>query len=174
MLIFLLPILFIVSTIILFDDGFPIFFKQKRIGKNSKAFQIFKFRTMKKDTKDIATHLVKNFENNILYSGHFFRKYSVDELPQLINILKGDMKFIGPRPALYNQFDLIELRKSFKVDLIKPGITGWAQVNGRDEVSIKDKVKLDAYYIKNRNLFLDFKIVLLTLYKVINKSGVKG
>ena len=114
MLIFLSPILLIVSIIILLNDGFPIFFMQKRVGIKNEHFYIIKFRTMKKDTKDIATHLVKNFENNILSSGHFLRKYSIDELPQLINILMGQMNFIGPRPALHNQYDLIKLRNKYK------------------------------------------------------------
>ena len=171
-LLFLSPILLIVSIIILFDDGFPIFFTQKRVGRKNEYFHIIKFRTMKNDTKDIATHLVKNFENNILSSGHFLRKYSIDELPQLINILMGQMNFIGPRPALHNQYDLIKLRNKYNIFKLKPGVTGWAQVNGRDEISIEKKVKLDYYYLENKNFIINIKILFMTLVKVISREGV--
>ena len=127
---------------------------------------------MKKDVLDIATHLVK--DKNSLYTsiGPFLRKYSFDELPQLFNILKGDMIFIGPRPALYNQDDLIELRTQAGVHTLMPGVTGWAQVNGRDELSITDKVKMDEYYLKNQSLWLDIKILCMTVIKVFKTEGV--
>ena len=127
---------------------------------------------MKKDTPDIATHLVK--EGTSLYTsiGPFLRKFSFDELPQLINILKGDMTFIGPRPALYNQDDLIALRTQAGVHSLMPGVTGWAQVNGRDELSIPDKVKMDEYYLKNQSLWLNIKILFMTVFKVFKMEGV--
>jgi O-antigen biosynthesis protein WbqP len=172
LLIILIPFFIVIYSIILIDDGFPVFFRQKRVGKNNKNFEIIKFRTMKKDTKDVATHLVSSFENNILFSGNFLRKYSIDELPQLINIINGQMNFIGPRPALHNQHDLVNLRNNYNISILKPGVTGWAQVNGRDDISLEKKVKLDYYYLKNRSLILNFKILLMTLIKVIFKEGI--
>tara|TARA_B100001175_G_C19472770_1_gene622651 strand:- start:319 stop:870 length:552 start_codon:yes stop_codon:yes gene_type:complete len=170
----LIPIFLIVSILIFLDDGFPIFFRQKRVGKNKILFNIFKFRTMKKDTADIATHLIKNHNNQILNSGHFLRKYSIDELPQLLNILLGHVNFIGPRPALYNQYDLIDMRDKYDINEIKPGITGWAQVNGRDSLSLKDKVMLDKYYKENKNLILNIKIIYKTIFKVISAEDIKN
>jgi len=127
---------------------------------------------MKKDTPDIATHLVNDSDSLYTAIGPFLRKYSIDELPQLINIVKGDMTFIGPRPALYNQDDLIELRTKAGVETLLPGITGWAQVNGRDELSIPDKVKMDIYYLENQSLWLDIKIIFMTVLKVFKTEGV--
>ena len=150
-----------------------MFFKQKRVGLNNVHFWIYKFRTMKKDAPDIATHLVKDSTSLYTSIGPFLRKFSFDELPQLINIVKGDMTFIGPRPALYNQDDLIELRTQAGVDRLIPGVTGWAQVNGRDELSIPDKVKMDEYYLKNKSLWLDIKILFMTVFKVFKTEGVK-
>ena len=172
LLICLSPILLIVAIAIIVDDGFPILFRQKRVGQNNAHFWIHKFRTMKKDAPDIATHLVK--EGTSLYTsiGPFLRKFSFDELPQLINILKGDMIFIGPRPALYNQGDLIALRTRAGVHTLMPGVTGWAQVNGRDELSIPDKVKMDEYYLKNKSLCLNIKILFMTVFKVFKMEGV--
>ena len=127
---------------------------------------------MKKDAPDIATHLVKDGASLYTSIGPFLRKFSFDELPQLINIVKGDMTFIGPRPALYNQDDLIELRTKAGVETLLPGITGWAQVNGRDELSIPDKVKMDIYYLENQSLWLDIKIIFMTVLKVFKTEGV--
>jgi len=127
---------------------------------------------MKKDTPDIATHLVNDSDSLYTAIGPFLRKYSIDELPQLINIVKGDMTFIGPRPALYNQDDLVELRTKAGVETLLPGITGWAQVNGRDELSIPDKVKMDIYYLENQSLWLDIKIIFMTVLKVFKTEGV--
>lgn len=172
LLLILLPVFIIVCFVIVMDDGFPIFYKQKRVGQYNQYFEIIKFRTMKTNTKDVATHLFGKFESNILLSGHFLRKYSIDELPQLINIIKGQMNFIGPRPALYNQYDLINLRNNFNISSIKPGVTGWAQVNGRDEISMEKKVKLDQYYLNNKSFILNIKILFLTLVKVISKDGI--
>ena len=166
------PILLIVAITIIVDDGFPILFRQKRVGQNNTHFWIYKFRTMKKDVADIPTHLVKDGTSLYTSIGPFLRKFSFDELPQLINILKGDMVFIGPRPALYNQDDLIELRTQAGVHSLMPGVTGWAQVNGRDELSIPDKVTMDEYYLKNKSLCLDIKIIFRTLIKVLKTEGV--
>ena len=171
-LICLSPILLIVAITIIIDNGFPILFKQKRVGQNNAYFWIYKFRTMKKDAPDIATHLVTDGTSLYTSIGPLLRKFSFDELPQLINILKGDMIFIGPRPALYNQDDLIELRTLAGVHTLMPGVTGWAQVNGRDELSIPDKVKMDEYYLKNKSLWLDIKILFMTVFKVFKMEGV--
>jgi O-antigen biosynthesis protein WbqP len=170
--IFLSPILLAIYILVYIDDGHPIIFKQKRVGFNNKLFWIFKFRTMKHNTLDIPTHLLK--KNTISYTkyGKFLRKYSLDELPQLINILKNDISFIGPRPSLYNQKDLIQKRTKENIHLILPGITGWAQVNGRDELSVNEKVKLDSYYLKNKSVFLNCKILVLTIYKVVRSEDV--
>jgi len=127
---------------------------------------------MKKDTPDIATHLVNDSDSLYTAIGPFLRKYSIDELPQLINIVKGDMTFIGPRPALYNQDDLIDMRTKAGVNRLVPGVTGWAQVNGRDELSIPDKVKMDIYYLENQSLWLDIKIIFMTVLKVFKTEGV--
>jgi len=172
LLICLSPVFALVALAIIINDGFPIFFKQKRVGLNNVHFWIYKFRTMKKNTPDIPTHLVKDDKSLYTAIGPFIRKFSMDELPQLINIIKGDMTFIGPRPALYNQDNLIALRTKPGVYKLMPGITGWAQVNGRDELSIPDKVKMDTYYIENRSLWLDIKIIFMTILKVFKIEGV--
>ena len=151
-----------------------MFFKQKRVGLNNVHFWIYKFRTMKKDAPDIATHLVKDSTPLYTSIGPFLRMFSFDELPQLINILKGDMIFIGPRPALYNQDDLIELRTQTGVHTLMPGVSGWAQVNGRDELSIPEKVKMDEYYLKNKSLLLNIKILFMTVFKVFKTEGVSN
>tara|TARA_B100001093_G_scaffold512428_1_gene582260 strand:+ start:324 stop:875 length:552 start_codon:yes stop_codon:yes gene_type:complete len=169
-----LPILIILSTLIIISDGFPIFFTQKRIGKNNKIFTIYKFRTMKIDTPDVPTHLLTKSDSAYIPIGPFLRKYSLDELPQLLNLLNGDMAFIGPRPALHNQDDLIELRTKVGIDKLLPGVTGWAQVNGRDELSIETKVEKDLFYLKNESIFLDIKIFMLTFFKVFKADGVKS
>jgi len=170
----LIPIFLIVVIVIFLDDGSPIFFTQDRVGKNKELFKIFKFRTMKKDTADIATHLIKNHNNQILKSGHFLRKYSIDELPQLLNIILGHINFIGPRPALFNQYDLISMRDKYGINEIKPGITGWAQVNGRDSLSLKDKVILDKYYLENKSFYLNIKIIYKSIFKVILAKDIKN
>ena len=132
-----------------------------------------KFRTMKLDTPQIATHLMENPEDYLISGGGFLRKYSLDELPQLFNVLKGDMSFVGPRPALFNQHDLVELRTKKNVHILTPGITGWAQVNGRDDLPIPVKVSLDEYYLNHRSLALDLYIILLTAIKVVKREGVQ-
>ena len=168
----LLPIFLLVSFIIILDDGLPILFKQKRIGLNSSYFWIYKFRTMKNNTPNLSTDLLKDSTSLYTYSGPFFRELSIDELPQLLNIIKGEMNFIGPRPALYNQFDLISRRKKMGIDQLKPGITGWAQINGRDDLSVEKKVEFDKYYLNNKSIKLNLKIFFLTIIKILKKEGV--
>ena len=171
-LICLSPIFALVALAIILDDGFPIFFRQRRIGINNDEFLIYKFRTMKKKTPDIPTHLVKKAQNFNTYFGQFLRRLSIDELPQLINILKGEMVFVGPRPALHNQDDLKTLRTEKGLHKLKPGITGWAQVNGRDELRISEKVKLDEYYLQNKSFWLNIKILFMTGVQVLFSKGV--
>jgi len=166
------PILLIVALAIIIDDGFPVFFRQRRIGLNNIKFCIYKFRTMKKETPDIPTHLVKDPESYNTTIGPFLRKLSIDELPQLINIIKGDMVFIGPRPALHNQEELKILRTEKGIHKLKPGMTGWAQVNGRDDLSIPDKVVLDEYYLNNKSFWLNMKILFMTVVQMLIPKGV--
>ena len=172
MLLCLSPVFVIVSLLIIFDDGLPVIYKQKRVGRNNIHFWIYKFRTMKKGTPDLASHLVKNSQSLYTSIGPLLRKFSLDELPQLINIIKGDMKFIGPRPSLHNQDDLNELRTEVGIHSLSPGVTGWAQINGRDELSISEKVKMDLYYKNNKSIFLNMKILSLTLLKVFKAENV--
>lgn len=151
----------------------PAIHWSKRIGKNNQIFLMPKFRTMRIDTPQLATHLLAATGKNYLTPvGSFLRKSSLDELPQLLSVIKGDMNLVGPRPALYNQDDLKELRTKYDVHTIAPGVTGWAQINGRDELSIPDKVLFDKYYFDNRSLGLDIKILFLTVYKVVKRSDV--
>ena len=172
LLIILSPVFLIVGIIIFLDDGFPVFFSQTRVGRFNKPFQIFKFRTMKNGIPDIPTHLVENPDELKLNSGPFLRKLSLDELPQLINIIKGEMVFVGPRPSLYNQNDLNDLRNQNGVEKLMPGITGWAQVNGRDELEIPKKVEFDTFYLLNKSVLLDAKIIFMTIFKVLNSTNV--
>ena len=163
----------LISIFIILEDGFPIFFHQKRIGKDNLIFFIFKFRTMIVNTPNLATDKLNNPQKYYTNIGKILRKYSLDEIPQLFNILKNDMCFIGPRPALYNQEDLIYMRKKLGLDSLKPGITGWAQINGRDKISTAKKVKLDFYYLKNKSMLLDFKILFFTIFKVFKSEDIK-
>ena len=172
LLIILSPIFLIVSILIFLEDGFPLFFKQKRVGVNYSFFYIYKFRTMKKDTPNVATHLLTNPEQYLLKIGVLLRKLSLDELPNLINIIKGEMVFVGPRPALYNQNDLMALRVAAGVDKLIPGITGWAQVNGRDELSLEQKVALEKEYLAKKSLSVDFQILIKTFTNVLFSKGV--
>lgn len=171
-LLILSPLFIFVGFIIFLEDGFPIFFTQKRVGINYTFFKIYKFRSMKKNTPNVATHLLENPKQYLLKSGEIVRKLSIDELPNLINIVKGDMVFVGPRPALYNQEDLMELRVKSGVDKLKPGITGWAQINGRDEISIQEKVKLEKEYLNKKSFWFDFKIIIGTITSIIKSKGV--
>ncbi len=156
------------------EDGGNILFKQKRIGLNKKEFYIYKFRTMKTSTpKDVPTHLLENPESYITAVGKLLRKSSLDELPQLFNILKGEMSIVGPRPALWNQFDLISERDKYGANNVVPGLTGWAQVNGRDELPIDVKARLDGEYVKKMSLHFDIFIVFKTVVSVFKAEGVR-
>lgn len=172
LLIFAIPLLAVALAVKLTSKG-PAIHWSKRIGKDNKIFLMPKFRSMKIDTPQMATHLLRNAQNHLTPIGAFIRKTSLDELPQLWSVLVGDMSFVGPRPALFNQDDLIKLRTELGVSRLRPGITGWAQVNGRDELPIPVKVEFDNYYCKNASLWLDLKIIFLTAYKVLNSEGVQ-
>jgi len=171
-LILLSPIFLAVALAIFIENGSPIFFKQKRVGINYTFFNIYKFRSMKKNTPNVATHLLENPESYLLRIGGVLRKLSLDELPNLINIIKGEMVFVGPRPALYNQDDLMALRVAEGVDKLKPGITGWAQINGRDEISIEAKVSLEKEYLNRKSIWLDLVIIIKTFTNVLFSKGV--
>ena len=172
LLIILSPIFLIVSIFILIEDGFPFFFTQKRVGINYTFFNIYKFRSMNKNTPNVATHLLTNPDQYLLRIGKFIRKTSLDELPNLINIIKGEMVFVGPRPALYNQDDLMNLRVATGVDKLKPGITGWAQINGRDDITIEKKVQLEQEYMNKRSTLFDIEIIIKTFTNVLFSKGV--
>jgi O-antigen biosynthesis protein WbqP len=171
-LVILSPIFIVVALVILIEDGLPILFTQKRVGINYTFFNIYKFRSMKKDTPNVATHLLTNPEQYLLKIGKFIRKTSLDELPNIINILKGEMVFVGPRPALYNQDDLMALRVANGVDKLKPGLTGWAQINGRDEISIEAKVALEKEYLAKKSFLFDIEILIKTFTNVLFSKGV--
>ncbi len=151
----------------------PALYWSDRVGINNVVFKMPKFRTMRTDTPALATHLLTEPDRYITPVGKFLRKSSLDELPQLLSILKGDMSFVGPRPALFNQDDLIDLRTAKGVQRITPGLTGWAQVNGRDDLPIPVKVDFDEYYLKNRSVILDVKILFMTFFQVFSGKGVK-
>lgn len=172
-LIILSPLFLFIAIWIKTNSPGPVLFKQKRVGKNKELFDIYKFRSMRSDTPaDMPTHLLNDPEAFITKSGHFLRKTSLDELPQLINILKGEMAIIGPRPALWNQYDLIEERDKYGANDIRPGLTGWAQINGRDELEIPIKAKLDADYVKNISFLFDLKCFFGTISSVLKSDGV--
>lgn len=168
-----LPMLLIAIAIKLDSKG-PVFFKQKRVGKNKNHFNILKFRTMRVDApKDCPTHMLNNAESCITRVGAILRKTSLDEIPQFFNILKGQMSFVGPRPALWNQYDLIEERDKYGANDIVPGLTGWAQINGRDELEIPVKAKLDGEYVEKQSFLFDAKIFFSTFVKVFKKDGIQ-
>jgi len=174
MVICLSVVLIILCFLIKIDSPGPILFKQKRIGKDKRVFHILKFRTMKVDApKDMPTHLLDKPDFYITRVGKFLRKTSLDELPQLFNILKGEMSIIGPRPALWNQYDLIVERDKYKANDILPGLTGLAQISGRDELKIEVKAKIDGDYVKNRSPLLDAEIFVKTVFSVLKSDGVK-
>ncbi len=166
-----IPMLLIAVLVRLTSKG-PAIYWSKRVGMNGVIFEMPKFRSMQMDTPTVATHLMKKPDDFLSPIGAFLRRSSLDEVPQLFSILKGNMSFIGPRPALFNQQDLILLRKKNGIDGVKPGITGWAQVNGRDELSIADKVGFDVEYVNNQSLLFDLKILWMTFVKVIKRTGV--
>ena len=171
LIILLLPILLIALLVRFTSNGKTLYWSD-RVGKNGVLFRMPKFRTMQVDTPTVATHLMTNPNAFLSPIGAFLRRFSLDELPQLFSILKGDMSFVGPRPALFNQEDLIALRTEKGVDKLLPGITGWAQVNGRDELSIPDKVALDVEYLNRQSFWFDIKILWMTFLKVMKSDGV--
>lgn len=166
-----LPILVIAAAVRLTSQG-PAIYWSDRVGKDNAIFRMPKFRTMKIDTPAVATHLMTDPDKYLTRVGKFLRRTSLDELPQIWSILLGDMSVVGPRPALFNQDDLVELRTAAGVDKLRPGLTGWAQINGRDELPIPEKVKLDAEYLERKSFLFDLKIVLLTFSRVLHRKGV--
>ncbi|MBQ6888386.1 MAG: sugar transferase [Lachnospiraceae bacterium] len=172
-LVILSPIFLVLIIAIKTDSKGPILFKQKRVGIHKSHFLIYKFRTMRIDTpKDVPTHLLENPEQYITKVGKFLRKTSLDELPQIVNILKGDMAIVGPRPALWNQYDLIAERDKYSANDILPGLTGWAQINGRDELEIEEKARLDGEYVEKMGFFFDIKCMVKTFTSVLKHDGV--
>lgn len=168
------PFLLLIAVLIKLDSKGPVLFRQKRIGKGKGEFYIYKFRTMRVDTpKDMPTHLLNNPDAFITRAGKFLRKSSLDEVPQIFNILKGDMCIIGPRPALWNQHDLIAERDKYGANDLMPGLTGWAQINGRDELQIEDKARLDGEYVGKMSLLFDSMIFVNTIIKIAHADGVK-
>ena len=176
-IIVLSPVAAVIWIAIKIEDGVKanVFFDQRRIGIHQKSFNLYKFRSMKMDAPhEVATHLLKDPGQYVTKVGRFIRKTSLDELPQLFNILKGDMSICGPRPALWNQFDLIELREQYGVHEIKPGLTGWAQIHGRDELEIPEKVRQDVYYLRHMSFGLDVKVFFMTVAAVLKREGNAG
>ncbi len=168
------PLLILLSMAVKIDSKGPVLFKQKRVGINKSYFMIYKFRTMRIETPDdMPTHLLGNPDMFITRIGNFLRKTSLDELPQLFNIVQGQMSVIGPRPALWNQYDLIAARDEVNANSIRPGLTGWAQINGRDELPIDVKAKYDGYYVENMSLVFDLTIFLKTILSVLHSEGIK-
>lgn len=163
----------IIALLVKITSEGPVFYWSDRVGRDNFTLKMPKFRTMRINTPAVATHLLNRSEQYLTVIGGFLRKSSLDELPQLFNILKGDISFVGPRPALFNQDDLIELRTKRGVHRIKPGLTGWAQINGRDDLSIPEKVEYDTYYLNHRSFLFDLKILLMTPFKVMRSEGVK-
>ena len=172
LLLLLLIIMLLIGIAIRLTSKGLVFYWSDRVGKNNKIFKMPKFRSMLTDTPTVATHLLDNPDEYLSPIGGFLRSTSLDELPQIFSVLKGDMSFVGPRPALYNQDDLISLRTEKGIDKLLPGITGWAQVNGRDELSIPEKVALDIEYLNRQSFWFDVKILWLTFIKVIKRYGV--
>ncbi len=172
-IIMLLPVFLIIAVAIVIDDPGPIFFKQKRVGKNKKLFKILKFRSMKMSTPhEIPTHMLLNPEQYITRFGKILRKTSLDELPQIFNIFVGQMSIIGPRPALWNQQDLVAERDKYDANAVRPGLSGWAQINGRDELEVSAKAKLDGEYVKKMSFVFDCKCFFCTIKAVLSHSGI--
>lgn len=169
---FLAALMLVIGLLVKLTSPGPVFYWSDRVGKNNALFKMPKFRTMRLDTPAVATHLLQDPDRYLTPLGKILRKTSLDELPQIFNILKGDMSFVGPRPALFNQDDLIALRTQKGIHQLIPGLTGWAQVNGRDELSIPVKVEFDEHYLKNRSFFLDIKILFMTYFAVFKGQGV--
>lgn len=173
-LIILSPVFVLIAVLILATDGSPVVFKQDRVGKDNKIFKIYKFRTMKKDTGDYATAELADLEGATTKIGKILRKTSLDELPQFVNLVNGTMSLVGPRPLIPAEKEIRELREKYGVYSVLPGITGWAQVNGRDDVSIEEKALLDKEYVENRSLIFDIKILFKTVKMVITREGNIG
>ncbi len=174
-LLILSPVLAGIAIAIKAEEGIsaPVFFKQKRVGINKSHFMLYKFRSMRADTPhDIPTHLLQNPEQYLTRTGKWIRRASLDELPQLLNIFRGDMAVIGPRPALWNQYDLLEERDKYGANDIKPGLTGWAQIHGRDELEITEKARLDGYYANHMGLLMDIRCFVGTVFSVLRSDGV--
>jgi len=172
-IVILSPLMIITAILIKITSKGPVLFKQRRIGKDNIEFEIYKFRTMRVETPNVATHLLSNTDSFYTSIGKQMRSVSLDELPQLFNILKGEMSIVGPRPALYNQYDLKEMRTKVNVHKLMPGLTGWAQVNGRDELTLDAKVKRDEEYIEMQGFIMDIKIILKTAIKVLGRHGIQ-
>jgi O-antigen biosynthesis protein WbqP len=172
LVIIFIPMLIIALLVRSTSKG-PALYWSDRIGKNNALFKMPKFRTMRIDTPAVATHLLAKPDQYLTPLGNFLRKSSLDELPQLISILKGDMSFVGPRPALFNQDDLVELRTKKGIHMLTPGLTGWAQINGRDELPIPIKVSFDEYYFKHCSFLFDLKIIVMTVFKVLRSEGIQ-
>ena len=172
-IVILSPLMMVTAILIKITSKGPVLFKQTRIGKNNVEFNIYKFRTMRVETPNVATHLLSNTDSFYTPIGKQMRSVSLDELPQLFNILKGEMSLVGPRPALYNQYDLKEMRTNVNVHKLMPGLTGWAQINGRDELTLEDKVRRDEEYMEMQSFFMDMKIIFQTALKVIVRHGIQ-
>ncbi len=173
-LVVLSPVFLVIAVAVKIDSAGPVLFKQKRVARGKKYFMILKFRTMYTDVpRDVPTHLLADPDSKITRVGRFLRKYSLDELPQIVNILKGDMSIVGPRPALWNQDDLIRERDKYGANDIRPGLTGLAQIMGRDELAIPVKAKFDGDYARNITMWGDIKIIFRTFFSVLSASGVK-
>jgi O-antigen biosynthesis protein WbqP len=172
LIVLLSPLFLIIGILIKINSRGPVFFTQMRIGKNNELFKFYKFRTMKDGTPNVATDKLSDSNSYITTSGRILRKTSLDELPQLINILLGGMTFVGPRPALYNQYELKDLRTEAEVHTLLPGVTGWAQVNGRDNNDDYEKTRHDRYYLENQSLWFDIKILFITVFKVLRADGI--
>ena len=165
-------LMLIIAVLIILEDGAPVLFRQKRVGKDEKIFTVLKFRTMRRDTPNVPSRELKNPDKYVLKIGKILRKLSLDELPQLFNILRGEMSIIGPRPLIPKETEIIKLRRKFNVYSVRPGVTGWAQVNGRDKLPIKHKAMLDKFYIDHMGVYLDLRILKRTLFYVFEQRNI--
>ena len=170
-IILIIPVVFVVIAIKLSSDG-PVLFRSDRVGLDNHLFKMLKFRSMKMNTPVVETHLLEDPKNTLTPIGSFLREWSIDEIPQIVNIIRGEMSFVGPRPALFNQADLIALRTEKSIDSLVPGLTGWAQINGRDELTIHDKVSFDEEYMHKQSFNFDLKILWFTFLKVIGRDQI--
>ena len=172
LIIILFPLFLLLSLIVLIDAGSPVIFRQYRVGKDNKLFYIYKFRTMRRGVRNVATAELTDSEKYITKSGRILRKTSLDELPQLVNVLRGDMSFVGPRPLIPEEKEIRALRKEYNVYSVRPGITGWAQINGRDSLSIEEKALFDKEYIDKQSLAFDIKILIKTVMVVLKRENI--